>query len=105
MSHLLENLNSKNQSFDFIIAADTICVGKNGKIFEKPVDLQDHIEMIRSFSGCQFQVISSVVVACGLGNKIELKEFVEIARVKYLFIPDEAILAYCTDNPDLRFIN
>ena len=63
-AYALFNAREKAKSINsakVVIAADTI-IELNGEIFEKPVDRNDAIRMMRAFSGKTHRLISAIVV-------------------------------------------
>lgn len=75
---------------DIVIGADTIVVA-GGKILGKPKDKSDAVNMLKTLSGIEHEVITGVCIFCG-GKKEE--DFAQISKVKFYQLSDEEIESY-----------
>ncbi len=80
-------------SADVIICADT-CVYCNGRVFGKPVDFQQAVEMLSQLSGRWHEVYTSFVLFRKKEDK--LKQKTVISRVYLDIINSEVLHAYCS---------
>ena len=76
--------------YDLLICADTV-VCHAGKIFEKPVDREAAMAMLRELSGTTHQVLTAVSMI----TKDRRKSFVEKTIVKFTNLDDKMIESYC----------
>ena len=76
---------SKITSDKVIIAADTIIV-QDGQIFEKPIDRNDFIRMMRSFSGRTHTLLTAMIVKGKL-----LQEVFEVTELEVDELSEDAI--------------
>ena len=86
-----------------IIAADTV-IYHEGKILEKPIDLDDAFNMLKNLQGKTHEVYTgvAVIVKNAVANKEHLaipdcgaaKTFYEVSKVRFRQLEDREIIAY-----------
>jgi septum formation protein len=81
---------ARNQSFDLIIAADTIVV-LDGVMLGKPVDTDDAVSMLQTLSGKTHEVITAVTLLSGSGA---MHSFAETTCVTFSELHVSEIKAY-----------
>lgn len=72
-----------------VLAADTVVV-LDGRILGKPADRQQALDMLRSLSGREHQVMTAVAVACGA----EVRTRLVCSRVQFRELSEAEIRAY-----------
>lgn len=93
-----ERLKHNGQDYDIIIGADTI-VYMEGKIYGKPKNKEDAVNMLKAFSGKSHNVYSGVCVSSK--NKTEPISFSEDTKVYFGDIPEEVIRCYVNSGEPL----
>ena len=86
----LEQIAKDNKN-EFILAADTV-VELNGKIFEKPKDMEEAFSFLKTLSGNTHKVITAYVFK-NISKNILIKEIV-VSEVKFFDLDDETINWY-----------
>lgn len=95
-------LEKKDQlDFNILITCDSVVVGLDGTIIEKPESKEHHREMMRAFSDSQHDIVSWVFVAFRKGDQITVKETHGITRMVFGRIPEESIERMIEVTPQL----
>ncbi len=82
----------------FILAADTIVIGADGQVLEKPLDQKDAARMLRELSGSTHKVATAFSVCCQSKNK-SITKVVE-TEVEMVKLSEEEIDSYVmTEEP------
>ena len=87
---------------DLVISADTIVVGVDGNILEKPVDRNHAVAMLYSLQGSKHRVMTAVTLGLleKTNNEYKIRSFVEQTDVHFASLERSYIEAYCdTDEP------
>ena len=98
----LGSLRSKvPEGFNLLIVCDTVCSIGGKRVIEKPVDKQDHIQMVTELRDAKVhQVISWVaLVFRNEEGKETVKEFAVETDVEFGNIPDKSIEKYLDCHP------
>ena len=81
-----------------LISCDTVVV-KGNKVFEKPKDIEDQKNMLRTFSGSYVDVLSWVNMCFIKNNKRRFYQFKSTSRANFKELPEEIIEMYVVKNP------
>ena len=98
MNDILSRRKELDIQPDLVISADTIVVGVDGNILEKPVDRSHAISMLSSLQGNKHRVMTAVTL--GLLDKLDdnqykIRSFIECTDVHFIALDAEEIEAYC----------
>jgi len=77
----------------WVLGADTV-VALEGRLFGKPVSLDEAREFLRALSGRTHQVITACVLRSPAGKENELHD---VSSVTFLILSDETITRYLTE--------
>jgi septum formation protein len=86
---------------DAVVVAGDAVVSKNGRIFEKPRDLDEAVEFLREFSGCSFRFVTALVVLAAGTRK--LLSTVETSEIKFRPLIEREIRDYVGRHPVLQY--
>jgi septum formation protein len=86
---------------DAIIVAGDAVVAKDGRIFEKPRDLEEATDFLRELSGSELQFVTSLVVLCA--DIRRMLSTVETSTLRFRPLTDLEIRDYVTRYPVTRF--
>ena len=86
---------------DAIVVSGDAVVAKDGKIFEKPRDLEEAREFLRELSGSAFSFITSLVVLRTDTRRMLLT--VETSQIRFRALTDHEIRDYVARYPVTRF--
>jgi len=77
---------------DAVIVSGDAVAAKDGKIYEKPVDLEEAAKFLAEFSGNEFQFVTSLVVLHA--PKRKMLSAVEISNIRFRALKDSEIQEY-----------
>lgn len=86
---------------DAVVVAGDAVVAKEGKIFEKPRDLDEALEFLRQLSGSALSFVTSLVVL--RTDTRRMLSTVEISHIKFRVLSDREIRDYVGRYPVTRF--
>jgi len=86
---------------DAIVVSGDAVVVKDGKIFEKPADIQEAVEFLRELSGSAFQFVTSLVVMRVDTQKMLAS--VETAEIRFRPLIEREIRDYVSRHPVLQY--
>lgn len=103
-----ENLHLRNSKPKLLLSADTVILSNN-KIFEKPLNLNDNIKMLKELRDNQNNGFKIEIITCCTIMKVSIngetitKKFKSISEI-YLIdnLTDEIINEYCRTNEGLE---
>jgi septum formation protein len=86
---------------DAVVVSGDAVVVKDGRIFEKPRDLDEAVEFLRELSGSAFQFVTSLVVI--RSDTKRMLSTVETSELRFRHMPEREIHDYVSRYPVLRF--
>jgi septum formation protein len=86
---------------DAVIVAGDAVVAKDGRIFEKPRDLDEAVEFLRELSGSELQFVTSLVVL--RADMHRMRSTVETSNLRFRPLTDREIRDYVSRYPVTRF--
>jgi septum formation protein len=86
---------------DAVIVAGDAVVAKDGRIFEKPRDLEQAVEFLRELAGSELQFVTSLVVLHGDSKR--MLSTVETSNLRFRPLADHEIRDYVSRYPVTRF--
>ncbi len=101
MLDLTEKMKDE-ENYDILITADTIIKNIDNQILEKPKDLQEHIEFLKSYSNSEITVITAMILRIKTKNGYVVDSCVETAKMFYDFIDEEFIKIFIDQEPESR---
>jgi septum formation protein len=86
---------------DAVVVAGDAVVAKDGRIIEKPRDLEEAVEFLRELSGSAFRFVTSLVVIRTDTRK--MLSTVEASELRFRDLGEQEIRDYVGKHPVLRF--
>lgn len=79
---VLQNTRNDSTPPSLIVSSDTIVVGSDGEIYEKPIDRQDAVRMLSNLSGTTIKVITAATIIYRTGtDTFQTTSFTEITEM------------------------
>jgi len=95
VNHVFNSLKDESLEQTLIVIGSDTIVTHNGKIYEKPADVEDAVRIISTLSGSTHTVFSGVsLVARGTNGQVERTTFFEGTDVEFAQLSEEVIRAY-----------
>lgn len=90
-----------NERPDAVVVSGDAVAAKNGRIFEKPHDLDEAAQFLRDLSGGEFQFVTALTVIHA-GNK-KMLSTVETSTIRFRKLTEREIKTYIQAYPVLKF--